>query len=168
MIIHMNKTWDELRAETAKLKDKLGMPMDEKIINLVTSLRAHGFTTVMSCEGHTDRITGGPYVIMINPESKKITSDKDTPETRAAARKLTATTAAKLFSFLEEFYKNKTIDYRTHIAVDTLGSSAYRIWCNGSSLLPEREGLSLNEKSNLLYLYQLEMERFSEFLKNKI
>ena len=144
------------------------MPMDEKIINLVASLRAHGFPTVMSCEGHLDRNTGGPYVIIVSPESEQITKENDSPETRALAKNVTAIAANKLFTLLEEFYSHKPIKYSLRIVIDTIGPNAYRIWCNGSSILPEREDIYIEEKSKLLESYQREMERFSVFMKNKI
>ncbi|PZE90771.1 hypothetical protein DEJ00_08415 [Curtobacterium sp. MCLR17_039] len=47
--------------------DALGMPMDEKIVHLVSLLRHLGWDTTASCSGHATRATAGPYVIIRSP-----------------------------------------------------------------------------------------------------
>lgn len=47
-----NRHWNALREAADKITDKLGMPIDEEIKELVVSLNALGFRTSMSCYGH--------------------------------------------------------------------------------------------------------------------
>ncbi|MDB5160218.1 MAG: hypothetical protein JWO99_481 [Candidatus Saccharibacteria bacterium] len=44
------------------LRDQLGMVVDAEIETTVVALRLLGYKTVMSCGGHVDRRTTGPYV----------------------------------------------------------------------------------------------------------
>lgn len=53
------------------MTDKLGMPVDKRMIETVTILKLLGLHTTMSCSGHMQRITGGPYVAFISPKAEK-------------------------------------------------------------------------------------------------
>lgn len=46
------------------LRDALGLGVDPGIEDAVVALRLAGYRTVMSCAGHLDRRTGGPYVVL--------------------------------------------------------------------------------------------------------
>ncbi len=46
--------WNEIRRQVDTITDRLGMPVDEEIKEVVVGLRANGINTVSSCGGHTD------------------------------------------------------------------------------------------------------------------
>jgi hypothetical protein len=63
--------WQKALQKVAQITDKIGMPVDERIIETVAILTLLGFKTSMSCEGHVDRVTEGPYVIFDSPKAMK-------------------------------------------------------------------------------------------------
>ena len=52
-------SFEESRDEAKKIVDKLGMPIDEWILNLVSALNFVNIETIASCHGHKER--GYPY-----------------------------------------------------------------------------------------------------------
>jgi hypothetical protein len=58
------RQWDEALKLVRRLEDSQGMRVDPEIEQLVTALRLLGYKTVMSCGGHLDRRTTGPYVVI--------------------------------------------------------------------------------------------------------
>ena len=58
-----SRRWRDELELVRGLRDQLGMVVDAEIETTVVALRLLGYKTVMSCGGHVDRRTTGPYVI---------------------------------------------------------------------------------------------------------
>jgi len=67
--------WQEIEAEVQRLADRLGRPIDEHIRAAVVGLRANGFGTTGSCEGHADRAYPYPWIDVESPISEAIGND---------------------------------------------------------------------------------------------
>ena len=70
-VIEKQRRLDEARLEVEQIVDALGKPIDEGIKEGIVVLHASGINTTGSCEGHSDRGTGGPY---IDVESKELSA----------------------------------------------------------------------------------------------
>lgn len=57
-----SRRWRDELDLVRELRDQLGMIVDAEIEATVVALRILGYKTVMSCGGHVDRRTTGPYV----------------------------------------------------------------------------------------------------------
>ena len=67
------KKWNEIKEEVDNIVtkiDKLRIPVDEGIKEIVIALRAHGFPTITSCEGHPRRANSYPKVVITLPDEK--------------------------------------------------------------------------------------------------
>lgn len=67
--------WGQIEAEVEHKVDKRGMVIDNGIKRLVVSLKAHGFGTTGSCEGHLDRGFPYPWVEVESELAEKLLSD---------------------------------------------------------------------------------------------
>ncbi len=67
--------WHQLEQEVEGLTDKLGKKIDEKIKFTVVALKANGFGTTGSCEGHLDQALPYPWVEVESPLAEKLLSD---------------------------------------------------------------------------------------------
>jgi hypothetical protein len=173
------------------ITDGLGLEIDPSIRDAVKYLLANGFHTTQSCEGHIDRGMPYPWVdigtLLDDDEafqalSKKITYDEATDtqtntqtseekelyeQKRNMAMEANALEVQRMRDLLSEFYS--TSDSAVKLTLQKKG------W-NRTRLQPEnvpgdeeelREKLSPEEIENKLKKYQAEMNRFTEFLKDK-
>lgn len=165
--------WSLAKEEVKKITDKLGMPVDKKIIDTVTVLRLLGFHTTGSCGGHIRRTTRGPYVNIQSVASLDYTEralrihTTDTDEYRALCRKANycrAQDLQRLTSYLSDFYKDKPLhNYLSHLIVHSMPTSMNILQCQGAEI-----ALTENTKAtaNLVYENQNEMARFTDYLKD--
>lgn len=96
------------------MTDKLGLGIDHGILNAVAMLNHHGIHTVMSCEGHEDRATGGPYIDIAAAGShgfqKKYEEITDKEEKKSFLKEMCKETmdlGKKIVPILDEFYKGR-------------------------------------------------------------
>lgn len=167
----------DLQTQIDKAKsitDKLGMPIDPGILDLVVLLRAHGINTISSCEGHKGRLTEGPTVMFQSPLAIDITeklskeggeiSGKKAVEYEKA-EKSNANQIDKVYRLLDKFYESRTVKYEKRIIVRCYRASFASILCQGSNLLIIRNG---KEREVMLKQFQDEMNCFTQFLKDSI
>jgi hypothetical protein len=162
------------RKETNKLVDKLGKPIDAGILDTVTALRLHGIHTIGSCEGHLDRITGGPYVMFEAPgthdfrtkyraindrksEKYKYWHDKAIQENMPEIR--------KMLTLLNGFYDNRLTPNDQHIIIRCFDTSVGELMCQSADIA---HILTPTEHEVLLGKNQTEMQAFAEYLKKHI
>ncbi len=159
--------------QTAGIRDRLGMPVDDNIINTVAIMNLLGFKTVMSCGGRTNRDTGGPYMHFMSAKAKEYKDDIDlidgvkdftNPKYKLLLDKAgfeNCLEQKKLFDYLEEFYRDRATPYGQQIVVRALGQFVCRLEGQNASIMIV---LEKNEKSNLLKKYQKEFRDFTDFL----
>jgi hypothetical protein len=163
--------WKAALDHVNKITDKLGMPVDKGIVETVAVLQLLGVDTSMSCAGHSDRVTGGPYVIFESKEAeecrKKCAAIKDPGNSsyKEWARKAQVALLehqSQLYKFLDKFYQGRQTPFKQRLIIHTLGLSAYRLNAQGAQMAL----LGNTEKRNVvLTSCQKEMSDFTEFLK---
>lgn len=194
--------WQQIGNEVENIKDRLGKGVDENIKSAVISLRANGFSTDGSCEGHLDRAHPWPWVDVVSPLSESLGSDQrykefgekyrifikggeamskeDNLEMESLINKQKQENEKeyeRLQKLLTEFYSIQSKQNKRNLNnIAKLGIQKGP-W-NQSRLQPneapnfispqESQKLYPNrEKEERLILYRQEIEKFSEFLKDK-
>lgn len=155
--------WDEVRRRTARLVDGLGVPIDAEILDFVTTLRYVGYETILSCGGHADRITGGPYVVIISKKGRSILErDPSDKRNRLLARQATAAEAMSLYELLAKFYIHHQLDYSQQVTLRMIGNDAFRIGCHGADLLDAEQ--DSERRKDRIRRYRKELDEFSKFI----
>ena len=103
--------------EVDKITDRLGMPVDEGVRLLVAALRAHGFVTADSCEGHEDRRTNGPRVWLTPGENKALkrklfelaSNSEEARHIQDAMRDNGYRARSALLDLLDDFYHGREV-----------------------------------------------------------
>lgn len=125
------RQWHEALALTRQLKDGLGMPVDEGIVETVAILRLLGFTTTGSCAGHLERVTGGPYVTFESPEAIGLAAEARSlgklatevnprhNELRREATRHSMRELGRLVPHLETFYAGREVPYVRRLIIRT-------------------------------------------------
>ena len=168
--------------------DKLGMGIDQEILETVVVFNALEIPTSASCEGHTDHGINGPWVDieskdieLLNEQIKKILVEIDIKEKSEASKEEVEKMLLKLHKLdqirknknleivkrilndLELFYKNKEISFDKRLIIIFYGSFA-RIISQGADMQDLEPARFRQEK---LLEYQKEMKSFTKFLKEK-
>jgi len=66
------KQWSAMASKFQGTADKLGMNIDEKIIDRFVALNLLGISTTQSCEGHLYHSLAGPWVILGVPNTSEV------------------------------------------------------------------------------------------------
>jgi len=188
--IHIEKEtqWSEIADRASRITDKLGMPIDQGILDTVIVLNALGITTKQSCEGHVDRGVCAPWIFFTTPgidelnkqvfqaQEKAIQASKERKYTNAELHQLFepvhqlryqadskhAEDQQKVIALLNTFYADRHIsqDKRLIVYSRTPGTSALESQGARCQYIdsPEVRALKLRE-------YQEEMLAFTAFLK---
>lgn len=166
-----NRLWLHMVRKVKTLTDGLGMPVDPGIVETVAILRLFGFITTMSCWGHLDRITGGPYVKIVSPEAKecehkrKDIGDFTDPlykQYELQAREANTKERQKLYMLLDAFYDKHTSQNAQHIIVGSRSLSSSDLYCQSADLAYM---LDRTTRTALLTSNRQEMWAFTEYLK---
>src|SRR5215471_11913658 len=116
--------WNELSEKFSHVTDKAGTPIDAGIFETIIALNALDIPTTMSCEGHLNRGSAGPWVAIGMQRPPR----PDTPETRQLEMRLWELTMEsdeereqrkrtntqlchKLFGYLRDFYQNRHVPF---------------------------------------------------------
>lgn len=146
-------------AETSRIEDKRGFPVDDGIKATVTILRLLGFRTTSSCEGHVDRVLTEPYVRFEAPGARRFCEQG----MREKAARAALLEAQKLWAHLDDFYSQHPISFNRHLTVQFLPPLYTHLRCLGSertAMVDNQDRTSIIEKS------QMEMKTFTEYLKS--
>lgn len=173
MAIDMTR-WEEAVEKVRQLKDSNGASVDEGIVETVAVMALFGFTTTMSCWGHEDRDTGGPYVMFRSSKAKELEGDwqaiddKSTPEAKrlwSLADDEGCRERYKVHELLVEFYQSHPLNYDSMLTLRSIGAAT--TWIGVAS---NRYGelFGGEQQQSRLDESRQEMERFTEFLKDKI
>jgi hypothetical protein len=166
--------WKETLHRVRQITDGRGMPVDPGIDETVAILQLMGLHTTMSCAGHADRVTEGPYVMFLSPEAekyreqcKKIKDPKDVEYKKLLqkARVCILSDMKALYDKLESFYQSRAGQSRAYLVLKSTGFSRARLDCQGAELahiLDQASRLRLLEEN------QMKMREFTEYLKKEV
>jgi hypothetical protein len=165
-------SWSSMLDNVRHMTDKLGMPVDHGIVETVAAMRLLKIRTTMSCEGHLDRQTGGPYVMCVSSIAEKLRKKAAVihnpvdPLYKALYKKAmraNLTEQQKLYQLLEGFYKARNTPFPQRLIVRTMGFSAFRLECQGADMAYV---LDESGRKKLLIENQVEMTAFTEYMKD--
>lgn len=174
--------WNNLEEKFKHVTDRLGMPIDDGILETVVALNALGVLTSASCEGHTKHGLPYPWIDILRVELEKLLPEKETSEikklqiklmklqtkyyrakkaykTAEKTRNAKIVSEKKIFDLLAAFYEKRVVSYDRIIILSYDG----RIQSQGgdfAELLPPEQRLQK------LHEYQEEMQAFTDFLKS--
>ncbi len=142
-----NKIWENARLFVEKASDKLGTGIDENIKDLTITMRAFGFNTSQSCEGHIDHGYPYPWIEIRNEDPDKSLLEE-----------------LRMTNFVEEFYEKRisykyarivVFHYKNRFRVQTYVKEAFQKIANSEDYNLFKENCSR------------EMKDFAEFLRVK-
>lgn len=163
--------FEQAKKETAERVEKLGQHVDDGVLDTVTVLRMRGFNPIDACEGHSDRVTGGPYVMFeadgSNELMQKLVALQDAnsdeyKELYAQITHLNLGEVQKLLKLVGEFYDQRDTPHTERLVIRCFGPSVPKLMCQNADL---GEIMDDSERRNLLSDNQLEMMAFTNFLK---
>jgi hypothetical protein len=183
------ETWEAFRVELSRVTDVFGMGIDPGILEPVIGLNLFGITTVQSCEGHTERGTGAPWIMVGVRESEEIARlQKDLDEAMKRLEAMEKSKAdkdelielyaevhrrkrdvkkpklhilAKGMTLLDEFYGiARQVPHDVRLMLDASG----KLTNHGAHVQEIRE---IPHRHNKLKEYQDEMKAFGFYLKHK-
>ncbi len=182
----------KIEKDINKITDGLGLEIDPEIKNTVKFLIAHDFSTYGSCEGHVDNGLPYPWIdignllrndVRFQELSKKITyieendsqidtrtdTEKEEYEFKVnEVKEKNNIDKDKLESLLEEF--NEKNESNIRLTLEKRGWNSVRLQPENSySSNPDeiRNNISEVEIELKLQEYRNEINKFTEFLKNK-
>jgi len=170
----VNHKWERIQTDVRKIKDALGMPVDEGIFETVAVFKYLGINTTASCAGHIDRITGGPYVIFQSHDNHQLLTelksigDRKKPEYKEILHQIIRNNISevrRILPYLKSFYSNRIVDYNQRIILDRSNILNNCISCQGADLAYD---LTENERVELLKLNQTEIKAFIDHIKTQL
>lgn len=78
--------WQQFEQEVELIKDRLGKGVDQKIKDTVVALRANGFSTTGSCEGHLDWGLPWPWIDVDSVLAENLSNDSRYQELASKAQ----------------------------------------------------------------------------------
>lgn len=158
--------WEEELRIVRGFRDKLGMRVDADIEATVVALRLLGFKTTMSCAGHHDRRTTGPYVMFESQTAKEFIRKADAlrqgdkHNSIRVAQSLAQREADSLRSLIETFNHERAVSgLRPLLELRPVGPSGLRLCFVHADFDEIRDEKSYNA---LLEARQVEMHRFTK------
>jgi len=184
--IYKEKRWNEKLQSLGNITDKLGMPIDKRIIETVAALNLLGIKTTQSCEGHLSHGSSYPWVnigpryeekaynnfiesIRLREKAHKAGKRaasiyKQSRELKNKAEKAMLKEFIKVWPLLEEFYGKRKPNLDTQLTVTDVSPTQGNIRSQGAVFQNIR---TQKERKQKLKEYQREMFEFGEFLKQK-
>jgi len=155
--------WEEISAEVEAMTDRFGNRVDEGIKKAVITLRANGFPTYSSCEGHLDReAVLHPYVLVSTEEFEGWEDDENVAN---QMRSENLENQRRMIRLLNEFYENRKSPYDAHLTLETFGPThGFSLFSIGADVM---KVLNPTERREKLRLYRQEIDDFVDFLKSK-
>ncbi len=189
--------WKEIEQQVEQTGDRLGLRIDEKIKPTVVALKANGFGTTASCEGHIGRGLPYPWVVVESPLAESLLGNaryeelrKKVHALRKEGERLAPEEGAELSRLIDAQIEANESEYRRLAEIlrkfyesQPEGEAQVKLmirkgpW-NQSRIQPEgvdprrdasREEEEPRGRDDKLQLerYRHEMERFASFLREK-
>lgn len=164
------QTWRATSRDVARMVDALGRPVDRGIRRTVVALRALGFRTRASCQGHLDHGKKAPWVD-IGTAPKMLSSDgkvaqaswRNSPELRRW-RDLNLEAQQRLIELLEQFYRGRAVPVAMRLILISQSYGAVRLTNQGAEVQEIRRP---QDARRTLRLYREEMTKFTSFLSSE-
>ena len=163
--------FSQTKAEVTKQAAETGQHIDPGVLDTVTVLRMRGFTPTDACEGHSDRVTGGPSVMFEAAESAELMQrlvalqNPESDEYKSLYVQIARANLGevqKLLPLLEEFYAERDTPHAERLIVRCFGPSVPKLMCQNADI---GEVLPESERQELLSANQLEMMAFTNYLR---
>jgi len=164
------KCWRTIAKEVDCLTDRLGKRVDRGIKAAVVALRALGFRTRASCQGHLTWGIKAPWVdIGVIPPAKLLRSLMDDPKKHShpeirSVRTENLKEQERLFSILEQFYRARKYPAVGRIILVPHSYGAVRLI---NQLADIQEILPASRRAARLRRFQAEINDFAAFLKRR-
>lgn len=175
------KVWQEKREGVEEIVDKIGEPIDEGVKESVTAMNVNGFETSASCEGHLDHGESFPWVDVGESPSEeflekteKVSGEdfnrllEENPQVEELIERNHAG-RERLRWMLDEFYdqsREEESEGERLLTVSTANKfGGFRVLPR-EALIP-KESVSPQEQNERLQTWQEEMQRFTEFLRER-
>ncbi len=172
------KRWHEVSVNVDNIRDKLGKRVDAGIKEVLVALQVNDFQTTMSCEGHDEKGTGGPYIDVGIPISAEQRSrytelrDKEDQESIDSLRALQKEVSGpnliqqkRMIEMLREFYETRNTPFDIRLTMQARGNGGFRIESQGVILQKIEDDPTAKVKR--LKEFQAEINAFKEFLRSK-
>lgn len=186
---NLEEQWKQIYSTVIGLQDRLGKGVDPLIVQTVTGLRAHGFQTLASCQGHIEWGTGTPWVDISHTDYQQMRAtfyravDMRTRITQApdliARKKLEDELLDEIndiedsvadqmhqviksvFDVLARFNAAQDMPFENQLTVRAIGATVIRVENQGAILQKSKS----NRNELRLSAFQQVMEDFGGFLK---
>ncbi|MGD0074766.1 MAG: hypothetical protein ABSD31_10555 [Candidatus Binataceae bacterium] len=171
---HKIQAWTQTAREVARLIDGLGKRVDKGIQTTVTALRALGFPTTASCEGHLQHGMKAPW-INIGDHHVRLVAKADTVTGKPQAspqmnvemqevRRTNLKAQERLLCLLERFYQRRNTRISRRLIVQPIGNGAFRLTNQGAHVHDLFAPVNANRE---LRRCQTEMAAFTTFLERE-
>jgi hypothetical protein len=153
------------------ITDNLNKSVDNGIRLLVAALRAHGFATDSSCQGHLESRNGGPFVWVSSEKAVPLVSKlwtippaSDEAETiRRDTARFNLDARSSLLNLLDEFYQGSLTASRQRLIITGIGAIETNIIQRQDTAIANR---LYNEQDYKAWLTETqgEFDSFASFL----
>jgi hypothetical protein len=148
--------WRVVRAEVDRLVDGRGKKVDAGIKEAVIALRAFGFPTYQSCQGHRDWGLLYPWVDI----TLEGTGTGDLPKAFTCGN---LGEQRRMLSLLDDFYRDRSVEFDAMLTIQDLrDQGAFRLHCVGG---PSLRALSRADRDRRRRVYRSEFDAFAQFLR---
>jgi hypothetical protein len=151
--------WASGRREVDWLTDHLGRPVDPGIKLAVTGLRANGFPTSGSCEGHLKRALPYPWIHLCATHA---VGCRGTPEREARSRAANIALLGLIDQLLAEFYDRRLDERGMRLVARTFGPvHAVAVHSRGATTASDHA----RDRAAQLRASRREMDTFADWLR---
>jgi len=158
---------EEIRNKFKRTTDSMELEIDPGIFEIVVLLNALDFPTSQSCEGHLEesqkrKPTKAPWV-EIYPEVPEEEKWFENEKLRSQIEKESLGYKKRILGYLQEFYQDRQISFDAMIGIKGIGYG-FRLQSMGTEIM---DLLPKEEQAEKQKLYREEMQKFTQFLKEK-
>jgi len=134
------KAWLDRLEEIEHVRDALGFPIDNNIRETIVALNLSGMPTSASCEGHTDRARGAPWIkieALGRPRERYVGEDG-----------IVETTAEKYHVSMDDVRRSRNVEAweeASNLAANNGETPEYQAWRMKNDILRDRLIMLLEE-----------------------
>jgi hypothetical protein len=154
--------WKRSQAEVERLTDALGKKIDSGIKETVIAIRAYGFPTQSSCEGHLDRALPYPWVEIYSPEPAQLDwRENDQLHDEWVTKNMQL--QKQMLALLGKFYTHSKAPFTDRLIINSEElTHRFRLQSINGPIIKSHP--FLDDQKNILTRNQKEMSDFARFL----